>query len=358
MLVPLLCCLWGLFPLRPIAVFPAPTPVRAGQIAAPSSVVKKTPKERLYQGASLGDIPMMQAALHDGADINTRYYKSQDTALMVAAGGRSAEAVAFLLRQRASVNARNESGATALHRVAFEPNGTMEERQTLGYEAAARLAEKRQYEMMQKLLAAGADVNARSDGNVTPLHIMVWRNGDIALDRLQLLAQYKVHLNAQEDDGSTALHIAAAQHTPALLRLLLKLRANPNLKDNAGRTPLMRVDWGYESYQALVEGGANVSVRDPEGRTLLLRLFDSAGQSYGEAHTDNEGELKPERIGLPEAEVIRLLLRHGADVNSRDNNGKTALQWVKQLTAQCKDAENRKQAESYARLLEMAGAKR
>ena len=43
---------------------------------------------------------------------------------------------------------------------------------------------------------------------------------------------------ARADDGATALHIAAAQNDEHTVDLLVKAQANPNLKDNDGRTSM------------------------------------------------------------------------------------------------------------------------
>ena len=58
-------------------------------------------------------------------------------------------------------------------------------------------------EVAKTLIAIGADVNARTDTNQTPLHL-----ASIAghLSILKLLIMYKSKINAKDSDQQTALH--------------------------------------------------------------------------------------------------------------------------------------------------------
>jgi len=58
----------------------------------------------------------------------------------------------------------------------------------------------------------------------------------------------------------------------------------------------------FEIYRLLIEQGANINAKDPDGRTLLILAI-------------NDQNL----------EICQLLINHGADVNAKDNRGRTAL---------------------------------
>jgi hypothetical protein len=54
-----------------------------------------------------------------------------------------------------------------------------------------------------------------------------------------LLLQAGANPNQSDDDGETALHVAAFEDRDECVRLLLAHGANPNVKTELGKTPLM-----------------------------------------------------------------------------------------------------------------------
>lgn len=84
------------------------------------------------------------------------------------------------------------------------------------------------------LIAAGADVNARDAKKQTVLMTM----GDMSPDMLEFMVKAGIDVNAQNADGTTALMRAARENSPAAIRMLLSLKANPMLTDKAGKTAL------------------------------------------------------------------------------------------------------------------------
>ena len=87
-------------------------------------------------------------------------------------------------------------------------------------------------EAARKVIAQGADVNARDHGQ-TPL-MRAAQNGHIRV--IGVLLEHGAHVNAQDDDGRTALMIAAGASDPAMVRLLLDRGAKVNIKDQDGFT--------------------------------------------------------------------------------------------------------------------------
>jgi ankyrin repeat protein len=114
--------------------------------------------------------------------------------------------------------------------------------------------------------------------------------------------------------GNSLLRNAATQDSPAALRMLLDLGANPNHKTNyrspvdkrfeAGFTPLMYVHT-LEAAQLLTEHGADVNLASDAGTTPLMRARS--------------------------AEIARLLVESGADVDSTNPSGSTALLFAVQM---------------------------
>jgi ankyrin repeat protein len=89
------------------------------------------------------------------------------------------------------------------------------------------------------------------------------------------------------------------------IRILLDAGADPNIADNAGKTPLIANAWDLEIAKLLLAHGANVNAQASDGFTPLL----------------NAGTL----------ELTRLLLEHGADPFAKTKSGDTALDWAKKM---------------------------
>ncbi len=120
-------------------------------------------------------------------------------------------AAARLIAAGADVNARNHVGYAPLH-------------YSLSVALSGLLIEK------------GADVNARNNEGRTPLHYAVWHDNKTEL--VSLLIEKGADLNARHEVGMTPLHEAVWFNSPNAVRLLLQKGANPFIKDNHGRTPL------------------------------------------------------------------------------------------------------------------------
>ena len=86
------------------------------------------------------------------------------------------------------------------------------------------------------------EVNAFSEGNVTPLHVAA-EQGKAAI--AALLLSRGADVNACTEGGWTALHGAAAAGRTQMLRLLLDSGADPDVVDAAGESALhAAARWG------------------------------------------------------------------------------------------------------------------
>lgn len=108
--------------------------------------------------------------------------------------------------------------------------------------------------------------------------------------------------------GRTALHIVVAERDGPWVSYLISQRANVNLADNQGVTPLMlAVQIGYiEGVEALLAARARVDVANASGETSLMFAVHSR-------NTD----------------MMRVLLQAGADPDRRDNSGRSAREYAR-----------------------------
>lgn len=137
-----------------------------------------------------------------------------------------------------------------------------------------------------------------------------------------------------------ALGWAASGQNPAIVRDLLAAGARVNATSKSGYTPLMGAinNRRIANAKVLLEAGADVSVRAPEfGDTALtlplyyksdasegVRLLLNKGADPNTANSHGRSALTLAVFGQPSS-VLDALLRAGANVNSQDRNGNTAL---------------------------------
>ena len=126
---------------------------------------------------------------------------------------------------------------------------------------------------------------------------------------VQSLLQQKADVNAQQIDGTTALHWAAEADDLQLADLLLRNGAKPSVANRAGATPLLLAaqNGSAAMTERLLTAGADPNI--PLTKTGDTALMITA------------------RTGKPAA--VKVLLDHGAKVNAAETwGGTTALMWA------------------------------
>jgi ankyrin repeat protein len=203
---------------------------------------------------------------HPPAPVNQRTADGT-SALHWAVHHGDAELVARLLAAGADPNARNDYGATPMSEAAIREDVSL----------------------LRRLLAAGANVESpNADGQTTLMIVARTSNVEAA----QLLIEHGANVNARETwRAQTALMWAAAEQQPAMVRLLLKhgatvdarslvndwsrqVTAEPRMqaRPSGGFTPLLYAARSgcLECAQLLVQAGANPNLGDPDGVSPLL----------------------------------------------------------------------------------------
>ena len=150
-------------------------------------------------------------------------------------------------------------------------------------------------EVVRALIEAGADVNAKTNNDVSPLY-MCAQEGHLEVARA--LIEAGADVNAKGKYDRTPLHSSAEYGHLEVARLLIDNGADVNAKeDDMGRSPLFRsaLNGHLEVVRALIQAGADVNAKDRFGQTPLHKSAE-----------------------MNRLDVARALIEAGADVNARN----------------------------------------
>jgi hypothetical protein len=181
---------------------------------------------------------------------------------------------------------------------------------------------------VHKFIAAGMDLNAAfEDGRTALMEAMriIDHNSRTGITKALLAAGADV--NAKDRDHNSALHLASGYGFEETARILLKARANANEGASIADKPIGRaIEAGnIKIIELLMDGGAGV-----DAETVKYAA------QYG-------GSGRPETIEM----ILRLFVNWGVDLNIKDKQGRTALEYIKSLSG----------LERTVKMLEKLGAK-
>lgn len=151
-------------------------------------------------------------------------------------------------------------------------------------------------------LIAGMDVNLRDKRSGTTALEHAVRNAN--REMVQLLLSAGANVNAKDTSGETVLMMLDDDATSDLVWDLINAGATVNVKDEAGNTALLQASTAnnLEAVKTLIDAGAEVNAKNKEGRTALLQ---AASEGY--------------------VNIVRTLVLAGADIDATDKDAMNAL---------------------------------
>ena len=244
-----------------------------------------------------GNVDMVSLLLDKEADVHARD-KAGHTVLHTSVRDNHPEMVEVILAHfRTDVNIKDHYGWTAMDWAAVKGNahladvlkdagGVCNGRKELPLCDSNLVCERDLHEVVFNLTAYGSHFGAKI-GEIK-LFAAVVRDGDA--EEFARLIDCGVDLDKMDGylGDSTLLHIAAELRLPQIARILLENGAEVNAKDRYGRTPLHDLDWhGYgsaDTARVLLEYGAGVNAKDNDGWTPL-DMFGEIRSRFFLAHT-------------------------------------------------------------------------
>ena len=273
------------------------------------SIIPTVSSEPIHDAARLGNLELVQAELDKGVDINFKDSEYGGTPLHFAAYGGALNVVKFLLANEAEVDVGNNQGWTALFYASDEGHLHVVE---------FLIDSNANVEWRDNNLRR-ADYHSRNHKEISSLLVGLIEESIFKSSELGDIDSVKQFLDAgfQVDITSelgTALHYAIHSNHKEVAELLISRGAGVNAKNWWGRTPLFFVNRSLDLVDFLVENGADIDVRDSTGSTLLHYESLRQGPSFG-------GPARPSVFAVE-------LLKLGVNVNIRDDNGSTPLDWA------------------------------
>ena len=340
-------------------------PVEAQTRKAKEDVNRRNPdgSTPLQWAVYNGDVTEAKRLLRAGANVKLAN-KYGATPMSLAAEVGNADMLALLVEAGANADSPNPDGQTALLAVARTGNvkaaqvllnagATVDAKEKWGGQTALMWASARRHpEMMQLLISKGADVNARSidrdyqrhiqaegrpksldSGGLTPLLYAARENCMACVD---VLLKNKADIDLADPDSVSPLLVAIMNANWDLAKQLIAAGADVNQWDIYGEAPLItaidlrnRIDGGRASIDApnTTTGLAIVKLLLEKGANPNMQLFFKPANARGTVMTRGVTPLIRAAANA-DAEVVKLLVEHGADATIMTADRQTAIHGV------------------------------
>lgn len=308
-----------------------PELTRQGRAYVPKAKTRDL-RNKMFDAVSANDAKKLVEALDEGCDTEATNDKGQ-TALLMAADTRAADAVKVLLSKGAYAGVQDSKGRTPLHVATAHGDETVA-RLLIGAKSSIDVSDnehrtplceaaKGDFVGIAKILLE-AKANASLPIDHTPLHVA---SSEGSLGVAKLFIASGVDIEAVTASGETPLQIATAYNRVEMVRLLVDSKANLAATNHIGNPLHYAISEKHEELTRLmIEWGAEIEARDRDGDAPLalaaMKGFRPAVQLLLERGADVHAKSNEDRTALHHAasqghaDLVALLLDSGAKVNA------------------------------------------
>jgi len=329
----------------------------------------------LLSVARTGNVAAAKLLLDRGAKVDAKEKWGGQTALMWASARRHPEMMQLLISRGANVNAAGTNRDYQRHVTA---EGRPKSLDSGGFTPLLYAARENCKACVDVLLKNKADINLPDPDGVSPLIVAIMNaNWDIAKQLIEAGAdvnQWDIYgeaplytalgLRNRADGGKGSIDPLNQTNGTAIIQMLLDRGADPNMQlffrpanlrgvtATRGSTPLIRAANGadMDMVKLLLKHGANVNLamadrqtptmavltgRASEKQALeFIRLFHEAGENINVTALVNHipesrgGTALHYAVRKRYKDVIKELVSYGIDINAKDQDGLTALDYT------------------------------
>ncbi|MDR0685303.1 MAG: ankyrin repeat domain-containing protein [Spirochaetaceae bacterium] len=330
----------------------------------------------LHEAARIGDVEVIRALLDRGANVNIQDGQG-NTAMHIAIPVEvHRAALELLLSYRANPNLRDERGDSPAH-IVISLNRPPDILETLlkngadvtihnseGKTPLFLAVEQNRTALLPLLVRYGSDIFAVTNEGSTPFGLALNgpketlnqlitgetvtqsdTNGNTALivavqsdaepEIIQRILDRNALINARNQEGDTALHIAVRQNLAAAGELLIARGADVFAQNAKGESPVYLTFYSPGDIRDWMLTPTVLTARDGLGNTLLhyatqwklnsaIPLIASRGASLEAANVTGETPLFI-AVKIDSSPTVQALLSAGASIAGRDTLGNTAL---------------------------------
>jgi len=260
----------------------------------------------LHYAALEGHMEVAELLIDKGADVNAKDSYNR-TPLLLATSDNHKDIAVLLIAKGSDVNAQDVDGRTILHHAA------------VGYGRK---------EIVKLLIAKVADVNTKDQYGKTPLddvEAQIWEDDSPEDKTAKKETANLIRKHGGKSGAADSIHVAAMVGNVEAAQQHLDSGVDVNTKNKLGRTPMLyaieRDD--KEIAELLVAKGA-IQVPDIRINDAVRYGDIEAVKQYLAVGTHVDTALKL-AADFGEKEIAELLVSGGANVNAKDQDGKTPL---------------------------------
>ena len=333
------------------------------------AAVDKNMNNMMHYAANSGVVDLVKKMSAAKVDVNV-YNKEHRNPLHLAAMAGVLESVQLLEEMGVSLGAKDAYGKKPVDYARVPQVKKFlydnEHKNDLIFDAVR----KKNYKQVQEFIASGAKVNGADKQGTPLLHLAVSRdtllmalllnNGAMvdatdaknesalftavrmkSVDAVKCLVKHGAKVDNLSWDNNSAMHIAAAGDDVNIMSALLVAKANFNIKNGAGQTPLM-VALGGRKWKAvdLLLSQKGISVSDVDGdKNNIMHYAAASGNvalmeklsSKVTANAYNKEGKSPMHLAAAVGSLdgVRLLERAGVPLNVRDAYGKKPVDYAR-----------------------------